>query len=249
MGIADALRYVQENIRKAARKSGRDPEGIRLVAVSKTVGAERIVEAAQAGAIIFGENRVQEARQKISDFKFQISNLKSQITPPPPPLGKGGTKGGIEWHLIGTLQKNKAKTAVQLFDLIQSLDSYDLARILNNYAEQTGKKQRVMVQVKLSDEVSKRGASEKEVFALLKAVHAMEHLQVEGLMTIPPYCENPEDVRPYFRHLKEIRDRAARKGFSVPELSMGMSHDYEVAVEEGATLVRVGTAIFGDRDY
>jgi pyridoxal phosphate enzyme (YggS family) len=242
MGITDALRKVQENIIKAARRSGRDPDGVRLVAVSKTVGIERVAEAAQAGALIFGENRVQEAKQKISDFKFQIS-------PPVPPLAKGGIKGGIEWHLIGSLQKNKAKTAVQLFDLIQSLDSYGLARILNKCAEQTGKKQRVLVQVKLSEEESKHGADEKDVFDLLEKMHAMDHLQVEGLMTIPPYFEDPEQARPYFGRLKEIRDRAAIKGFYVPELSMGMSNDYEIAVEEGATLVRVGSAIFGERNY
>ncbi|KPJ97524.1 MAG: hypothetical protein AMK71_13205 [Nitrospira bacterium SG8_35_4] len=231
MGIADALIKVQENIIKAARKSGRDPDEIRLVAVSKTVGPDRITEAALAGARIFGENRVQEAREKISNFRSQISNSL------------------IEWHLIGSLQKNKAKTAVRLFDLIHSLDSSDLARILNKFAEQSGKKQRVLVQVKLAAEESKHGAYEKDLFALLEKVHAMSHLQVEGLMAIPPYFENPERSRPYFRRLKEIRDRAAIQGFHVPELSMGMSNDYEIAVEEGATLVRVGSAIFGERNY
>jgi pyridoxal phosphate enzyme (YggS family) len=234
MGIADALIKVQENIIKAARKSGRDPDEIRLVAVSKTVGLDRITEAARAGALIFGENRVQEAKQKISDFNSQT-----------PPLAKGG----IEWHLIGSLQKNKAKTAVRLFALIHSLDSYDLALILNKCAEQSGKKQRVLVQVKLSGEESKHGAYERDLFALLAKVLAMDHLQVEGLMTIPPYFENPEQSRPYFRRLREIRDRAARQGFHVPELSMGMSNDYEIAVEEGATFVRVGSAIFGERNY
>ena len=231
MGIADALIKVQENIIKAAGKSGRDPDEIRLVAVSKTVGPDRITEAALAGVRIFGENRVQEAREKISNFRSQISNSL------------------IEWHLIGSLQKNKAKTAVRLFDLIHSLDSSDLARILNKFAEQSGKKQRVLVQVKLAAEESKHGAYEKDLFALLEKVHAMSHLQVEGLMAIPPYFENPERSRPYFRRLKEIRDRAAIQGFHVPELSMGMSNDYEIAVEEGATLVRVGSAIFGERNY
>jgi pyridoxal phosphate enzyme (YggS family) len=231
MGIPDALRKVQENIAEAAGRSGRDPDGIRLVAVSKTVGINRIAEAAQAGARIFGENRVQEAREKISNLKSQISNSH------------------VEWHLIGSLQKNKAKTAVQLFDLIQSLDSYDLARVLNKCAEQTGKKQRVLVQVKLAEEESKHGAEEKGLFDLLERVLTMDHLQVEGLMTIPPYFESPEKARPYFRRLKGIRDRAATQGVHLPELSMGMSNDYEIAVEEGATLVRVGSAIFGERNY
>jgi pyridoxal phosphate enzyme (YggS family) len=136
-----------------------------------------------------------------------------------------------------------------LFDLIQSLDSYDLARVLNKCAEQTGKKQRVLVQVKLAEEESKHGAEEKDLFDLLERVHTMDHLQVEGLMTIPPYFESPEKARPYFRRLKEIRDRAATQGVHLPELSMGMSNDYEIAVEEGATLVRVGSAIFGERNY
>jgi len=236
MGIAGALRKVHENIIKAARKTGRDPDEIRLVAVTKTVGLDSIEEAAQAGARIFGENRVQEAKLKISNFKSQTCL----------PAGKVSYKP-VEWHLIGSLQKNKAKTAVQLFDLIHSLDSYDLALILNKCAEQCDKKQRVLVQVKLSAEESKHGTYEKDVFELLEKVHAMDYLQVEGLMTIPPYLEDPEQARPYFRRLKEIRDRAARKGFHVPELSMGMSHDYEVAIGEGATLVRVGTAIFGER--
>ena len=136
-----------------------------------------------------------------------------------------------------------------MFDLIQSLDSYDLARILNKCAGQTGKKQRVLVQVKLAEEESKHGADEKDVFDLLENVRAMDHLQVEGLMTIPPYFERREQARPYFRRLKEIRDRAAIQGVHLPELSMGMSNDDEIAVEEGATLVRVGSAIFGERKY
>jgi pyridoxal phosphate enzyme (YggS family) len=231
MGIADALKKVEENIANAARRAGRDPAGVKLVAVSKTVGPDRIAEAAEAGARFFGENRVQEARQKISNVKCQISNLP------------------VEWHLIGSLQKNKAKTAVLLFDVIQSLDSYDLARVLDRYAEQIGKKQRVFVQVKLSMEESKHGAYEKDVFELLEKVLSMEHLRAEGLMAIPPYFENPEKARPYFRRLRQIRDRAALQGFQLPELSMGMSNDYEIAVDEGATFVRVGTAIFGERSY
>jgi pyridoxal phosphate enzyme (YggS family) len=238
MGIADALKKVEANIVKAAGRAGRDPAGVRLVAVTKTVGPGRVAEAAEAGARIFGENRVQEARQKIPDFKFQISNLKSVISDAP-----------IEWHFIGSLQKNKAKTAVQLFDVVQSLDSCDLARILDKCAGQIAKKQRVLVQVKLSGEESKHGAYEKDFLELLKKVHAMEHLKVEGLMTIPPYFEDPEKARPYFRRLREIRDNALRRGYQLTELSMGMSNDYEIAVEEGATLVRIGTAIFGERSY
>jgi len=231
MGIADALKKVQEAVVKAAVRTGRDADGIRLVAVTKTVGSDRIAEAAAAGARIFGENRVQEARQKITNLKSEISNLSA------------------EWHLIGSLQKNKAKTAVRLFDLIQSVDSYELAAILDKCAGQENAVQRILVQVKLSAEESKHGISENDLFGLLEKVCALEHLRVEGLMTIPPYFDDPEQSRPYFRRLQDLRDRAVQRGFYLPELSMGMSNDYEVAVEEGATLVRVGTAIFGERSY
>lgn len=213
----------------AAMRSGRSPEDVRLVAVTKTVGIETVKEAVDAGLRIFGENRVQEAKEKISDLKSQISNSR------------------IEWHLIGHLQKNKAKYAVQLFDLIHTIDSIDLAEELNRQAEKAGKTQRILVQVKLSEEEAKHGVSEKELIPLLEKIKGLRNLKPEGLMTMPPYFEDAEKARPYFKRLREIRDEAEKKGFRLPELSMGMSGDFEVAIEEGATMVRIGTAIFGER--
>lgn len=227
----------------AAMRSGRNPADIILIAVTKTVATATIKEAIDAGLRIFGENRVQEALEK-------ISNLKPQITLPSPPLNKGGAIGGVEWHLIGHLQKNKAKHAVQLFDLIHSLDSVELAEELNKQAEKIGKMQRVLVQVKLSEEETKQGISEDELIMLLKKIQRLKNLKLKGLMTMPPYFENPEDVRPYFRKLRELRDlinTSRITHYALRELSMGMSHDFEVAIEEGATMVRIGTAIFGER--
>ena len=241
MGIETAFRNAMDRIRNSAIKAGRDPDKIRLITVSKTIEIERIMEAIKVGATILGENRVQEAKEKIQDLKFKI-------TPPIPPLGKGGP-GGVEWHLIGNLQKNKAKIAMELFDLIHSVDSVGLAEELNKYAAKKGKIQRVLVQVKLSDEEAKHGLPEKDLMGLLNKVSTLEHLRLEGLMTMPPYFEDPERTRPFFRRLRLIADKAKEKEFPVNELSMGMSHDFEVAIEEGATMVRIGTAIFGNRIY
>lgn len=224
----------------AAMRSGRSPEDVRLVAVTKTVGIETVKEAVDAGLRIFGENRVQEAQKKISD-------LKSQVPPLLPPLIRGGSIGGVEWHLIGHLQKNKAKYAVQLFDLIHTVDSVELAEELNKQAEKIGKMQRILVQVKLSEEEAKHGVSEKELMPLLEKIKGLQNLKLEGLMTMPPYFEDAEKARPYFKRLRAIKDEAERCGFKLPELSMGMSDDFEVAIEEGATMVRIGTAIFGER--
>jgi pyridoxal phosphate enzyme (YggS family) len=218
-----------KRISHAALRAGRNPENIKLIAVTKTVDVNAIKEAMDAGLRIFGENRVQEAKEKISDLRFEISD------------------SGIEWHLIGHLQKNKAKYAVQLFDLIQTIDSMELADELNKQSEKTGKIQRVLVQVKLSEEETKHGASESELTPLLQKINDLKNLRLEGLMTMPPYFEDAEKARPYFRKLREIRDAAEKQGFDLPELSMGMSHDFEVAIEEGATMVRIGTALFGER--
>jgi pyridoxal phosphate enzyme (YggS family) len=230
MGIAEAFRKVQSQIVHAAMKSGRNPAHIKLVAVTKTVDMPEIIEAIQAGAVILGENRVQEAQKKVKSYKLGLMNDK------------------IEWHLIGNLQKNKARTAVALFDLIHSVDSAGLAEEVDNHARKTGKKQRILVQVKLSDEATKHGITENNLMDLLTKIAKMDCLTMEGLMTMPPYFEDPENTRPYFRKLKQLADKAIEKGFVLHELSMGMSNDFEVAIEEGATLVRVGTAIFGERD-
>lgn len=166
-------------------------------------------------------------------------------------------KGGVEWHLIGSLQKNKAKYAVKLFDLIHTINSIPLAEEVNKEAEKAGKTQRVLVQVKLVEEETKHGVPEKDLVPLLERINTLSHLRLEGLMTIPPFFEDPEDIRPYFKRLREIRDninklRDLPDGSQViscelQELSMGMSHDFEIAIEEGATMVRIGTAIFGER--
>jgi len=242
MAIADALKLVHKNIMQSAAKAGRNPDLIKLIAVSKTVDIQSIKKAILAGATILGENRVQEAREKITE-------LRALTTPPTPPLSKGGTQGGVEWHLIGSLQKNKAKAAVQLFDLIHSVDSVSLADEINRHAANIGKIQRILVQVKLSDELTKHGASENETMVLLDKITKLDSIALEGLMTIPPFFDNPEEARPYFKRLKDIADKALKKGYPIKELSMGMSNDYKVAIEEGATMVRIGTFIFGERNY
>lgn len=240
VGITANLKTVNEKIIRSAVKAGRDPQDVKLVAVTKTVALPDIIEAVNTGLLILGENKVQEAQKKVSSFKLQI-------TPPAPPLIKGGIEGGVEWHLIGHLQKNKTKTAVELFDLIHTIDSIELAYGVNKQAKKINKKQRVLIQVKLSDEATKHGVEEKDMMELFEAVSKMQNLKLEGLMTIPPYFADPEKARPYFRRLRELRDEAGKKGYNLPEMSMGMSNDFEAAIEEGATMVRIGTAIFGER--
>lgn len=213
----------------SAMRAGRDPGEVKLIAVTKTVSISTIYEAIEIGLRIFGENRVQEAQKKIEDLRLRIKNTN------------------IQWHLIGHLQKNKAKYAVQLFDLIHSVDSVELAKEINKNAEKIEKIQRILIQVKLSQENTKHGASEDNLNLLLEEIMGLKNLKVEGLMTIPPFFDNPEDARPYFKRLREIRDEFTESGFDLPELSMGMSGDFEVAIEEGATMVRIGTAIFGER--
>ena len=229
MGIAEAFKAVQARINSSALKAGRSPDSIKLVAVSKTIALQKIIEAVNAGVSIVGENKVQEAREKITELRERNTDLN------------------IEWHLIGNLQKNKAKTAVHLFDVIHSLDSLSLAEELNKYSHRFNKRQRVLIQVKLSDEPTKYGVMEKYLMALLERLARMENLRPEGLMTMPPFYEDPEKTRPYFKNLREISVKTCEKGFPLKELSMGMSHDFEVAIEEGATMVRIGTAIFGER--
>jgi pyridoxal phosphate enzyme (YggS family) len=217
---------ILKRISHAAMRAGRAPDEIRLIAVTKTVSIERIREAVEAGLRIFGENRVQEAIPKIAFFRGH---------------------GTVKWHLIGHLQKNKAKKAVEIFDVIESVDSRELAERINRCAGEAGKIQPVFIQVKLGDEETKHGIPAEEVEDLVGDVSQMENIRVEGLMAVPPYHENPEEVRPYFRKLRRIRDDLVTKGFPVRGLSMGMSHDFEVAIEEGATEVRIGTEIFGRR--
>ncbi len=222
--IRENLKRVQERIAEAALRSGRRPEEVRLVGATKGVPPERILEAVEAGLDTIGENYVQEAQRK-----YEI-------------IG-----GRVKWHMIGRLQTNKAKHAVRLFEVIHSLSSLKLALELQKRAEREGRRIRVLVQVNLSGEETKAGVSPEGLPELIRTVLGMSNLEVSGLMTMPPYSEDPENSRPFFRRLRELRDRLSEEGIILPELSMGMSNDYEVAVEEGATMVRIGTAIFGPR--
>ena len=223
------LAEVRRRTEQAARRSRRAPEEITLVGVSKTQPVEMLKLALEAGLEDFGENRVQEADAKITE------------------LGREAAR----WHLIGHLQANKARRAVLLFDCIHSLDSAALAQRLDRLCAETGREDLpVLIQVDLAGEETKSGASEEELPELVAAVTACEHLSLRGLMTLPPFFDEAERVRPFFQRLRELRDALhSRQAFGSGrgELSMGMSNDYEIAIEEGATMVRVGTAIFGER--
>ena len=222
--IKDNLLRVKERIERAAQKAGRDPKEIKLVAVSKTVEVARIQEAIEAGVSILGENYVQEAQKKIEA------------------LGKP-----VPWHFIGHLQSNKARYAVRLFDVIHSIDSIPLAEELDRKVEQPDRVIKVMIEVNLSKEATKFGTDEERVLNLAKRIQSLKHLSLEGLMTMPPYYDSPEMSRPYYVALRELKERMTKEGIPMKELSMGMSNDFEIAIEEGATYVRVGTAIFGPR--
>ena len=225
--IADNLARVNEQIADAALRSNRSPESVKLVGVTKTVEVERIKEAVSAGLQILGENYVQEARDKIKEMS-----------------------GRASWHFVGRLQTNKAKYAVKLFDLIQTVDSIKLAKELNRRARPLNRIVPIIIQVNLAGEATKGGVQPVECFSLIRQISELANLQIRGLMTMPPFFNAPERVRPYFRQLRELSeqiDQAQLPGVEMKELSMGMSGDFEVAIEEGATLVRVGTAIFGMR--
>ena len=222
--IKENLLRVTERIEKAARRVGRDPKEVKLVAVSKTVEAARIKEAIEAGVSILGENYVQEAQKKIEEIGRPVA-----------------------WHFIGHLQTNKAKYAIRLFEMIHSLDSLPLAEELNRRAEQGGQVAKVMIEVNISGEATKFGTDEEKVFSIARGILNLNHLSLEGLMTMPPYFDSPEMSRPYYIKLRELKEKMIREGIPLKELSMGMSNDFEIAIEEGATYIRVGTAIFGER--
>jgi pyridoxal phosphate enzyme (YggS family) len=227
MSVPENFKMVMDRIANAAARAGRDPSSVRLVTVTKMVDHDRIRQAVAAGAAILGENRVQEAKEKIE----ALGNI-------------------AHWHLIGHLQTNKAKFAVRLFDLIHSVDTVGLAKELDRQAARTGKVQDILIEVNIAGEASKAGMAVKGAPAVVRETAQLNHLRVRGLMTMPPYSENAEDSRPYFRVLRELSEAIAQEnipGVSMQELSMGMSGDFEAAIEEGATLVRVGTAIFGNR--
>ena len=222
------IEEIQRRIQNAAESCDRRPETIRLVAVSKTIAADRVRAAVEAGVHILGENYIQEARDKIE----ALSDLD------------------VEWHFIGHLQRNKAKYAVDLFDLIHSVDSIRLAREIDKQAAKRGKQQNILIQVNTGKEATKSGIDEEDALALVRDTARLEHVAVKGLMTLPPYFYAPEKVRPYFRALRQLRDRiheAQIPGIAMEALSMGMTGDFETAIAEGATLVRIGTAIYGER--
>ncbi len=223
--IRENLKRINETIAKTALRIGRKPEEITVVAVTKTVTAHRIKEAIAAGVKVLGENYVQEAKMKIQEIG----------------------RGEVQWHLIGHLQTNKAKDAVRLFDCVQSVDSIKVAEALNRQAEAFGKVISCLIEVKLSPEESKFGVAKEDVYPLVMAIGQMRHLTLQGLMTMPPYSDDPESSRPYFATLRKIKEDLQREGIHIKELSMGMSSDFTVAIEEGATMVRLGTAIFGAR--
>jgi PLP dependent protein len=227
--LCDRFTNIVARIEAAARRSGRTPSEISLIAISKTHPADRIRALIACGATDIGENRLQEAEPKIQE------------------VGRSAAR----WHLVGHLQANKARKAVRLFDVIHSLDSVDLAQRLNRLCSEEGRDVLpVLLQVNLGEEETKSGVDEKEIFDVVLAVQRCERLKLIGLMSVPPYFDDPEQVRPYFRRLRELRDQLSDLNFfrgERGELSMGMTHDFEVAIDEGATIVRIGTAIFGER--
>jgi pyridoxal phosphate enzyme (YggS family) len=233
--IAANLEQLRERVARAAGRAGRPPQDVTIVAVSKTFPVEAIRSAYDAGLRHFGENRVQEWESK----QEQLANLKAT------------------WHLIGHLQSNKARRAAHLFQRLDSVDSFALAQKLDTSfaleaaetgAAVSGKRLQVLIEVRLGDEATKSGVAESDLPKLAESMAGLAHLELSGLMTIPPFLDEPEEVRSYFAKLRELRDNLVRRvGQSLPVLSMGMSHDFEAAVEEGATEIRIGTALFGVR--
>ena len=220
--IHENLVHISSRIAEAATRSGRDASEIKLVAVSKTHPPGKLREAINAGIRIFGENKVQEAEWKIEEIG----------------------RDAAEWHLIGHLQSNKVRKAVQLFDVIHSVDSIDIARRLERICGEEGReKLSILIQVDLAGEATKSGMPEPDLPELVGYLRGCEHLSLDGLMALPPFFDDPEATRPFFGRLRKLRDELIPAG----HLSMGMSHDFEVAIEEGATIVRVGTALFGER--
>jgi len=214
-------------IAEAAAKSGRDAGDVKIMGVTKTVDDERIMEAIDSGITIMGENYIQEAKRKIETMGHDL-----------------------EWHMIGHLQSNKAKYAVRLFDMIHSVDRLGLAKELDKRAKGSGSVIKVLIEVNTGGEETKSGVSQEEAIDLVRAVSLLDNISIQGLMTMPPWFDNPEGARPYFVKLRDLKNRIvdeAIEGVEMGEISMGMSDDYGVAVEEGATIVRIGRAIFGER--
>jgi pyridoxal phosphate enzyme (YggS family) len=226
--LKDRLEAVLQRIGHAAQLAGRNPQSVHLVAVTKTVPADVVKQAIHAGVTRLGENYIQEATEK-----FQALYREA-----------------VGWHFIGHLQSNKAKFAVRMFDLIHSVDSFKLAREIDRQAAKLDKIQKILIQVNISGESTKSGIEEQQAMALVRQIAPLPHTRVCGLMTMPPFFNAPETVRPFFRRLRLLSERMAAETIptvSMQELSMGMTGDFEVAIAEGATLVRIGTAIFGER--
>jgi PLP dependent protein len=225
--VAGNYHKILDRISEIAGKCGRRAQEVKVLGAAKSQSVESVRAAIAAGVSLIGENYVQEAQQK-----------KAQIPQ------------GVEWHMIGHLQRNKAKAAVEIFDLIESLDSVALARELEKQGKRIGKKIRALVEVNLAGEESKSGIAKNDLASLLEAVAKLDHVTVEGLMTVPPFREEPEEIRRYFRELRELKDKFNAQRIphvDLQELSIGMTQDYPVAIEEGATIVRIGTALFGPR--
>jgi PLP dependent protein len=225
--VAANYRAITERIRGAAVLAGRDPRQVKILAAAKTQDIELVEAAIACGVSLIGENYVQEVKSK-----------------------RKGLVQKVEWHMIGHLQRNKAKAAVELFDVIESLDNTELAHELDKEGQKRNVRVRALIELNLGGEETKSGVAKDKVMELLENIGELSNLSIEGLMTVPPYRANCEDVRPYFRELRELRDQLDRlklPNVELRELSMGMTHDYPVAVEEGATIVRIGTALFGPR--
>ncbi|MDA3894533.1 MAG: YggS family pyridoxal phosphate-dependent enzyme [Desulfobacteraceae bacterium] len=226
--MKDRIEKIRLRMEKAALSCGRDPLDVSLVAVTKTVSADNVKAAVGTGVTIFGENYIQEAMKKIDEID----------------------DNRLSWHFIGHLQSNKAKYVVRYFDLIHSIDTLKLAQEINRQAEKLDKIQNILVQVNIAMEATKSGVSSQDTISLVREISSLKNLSVKGLMTMPPFFNQPEKVRPHFKHLAQLKDQIQRESIEhiqMNELSMGMTGDFEVAIEEGATLVRIGTAIFGGR--
>jgi PLP dependent protein len=225
MDLAENLRTVRHRIETACARAGRDPGTVTLLAVTKSQPPESVAEAARLGLVVFGENKVQEAKAKI-------------------PL----CPSRLRWQMIGHLQTNKCREAVDLFEMVQSVDSLRLAEELNKRADQAAKTLPILLEVNAVGEASKFGYRPEQLLAELKELNALRRLEIHGLMTVPPWTPDPQKVRPVFRQLRDLRARCEQiLGAPLPHLSMGMTGDFEVAIEEGATVVRIGTALFGER--
>jgi pyridoxal phosphate enzyme (YggS family) len=225
VNLADNLEKVRQRIRAACGRAGRNPDSVTLLAVTKSQPPEVVAAAAKLGLILFGENKVQEAKAKI-------------------PL----CPGNLRWHMIGHLQSNKCRDAVELFKMIQSVDSLSLAQEINKRAEQAARTMPVLMEVNVAGEASKFGYRPEQLLAELKELNALPRIEIHGLMTVPPWSADAEKSRPHFRRLREVKAQCEQiLGAPLPHLSMGMSGDFEIAIEEGATMVRIGTELFGPR--